>query len=117
MTTETPEVKSEYLIATYGDAMLDRGFTSIPNTLIYYRKRLGLTASEFEFIIAVMSLNWKGNGEIRDKDINPASRGYYRQRKSLLLKGYLTFSTRNIYKDNMPNKVVLFTCVIYLIMG
>ncbi|MCZ9848573.1 hypothetical protein OFP75_08780 [Brachyspira hyodysenteriae] len=80
--------------------MLDRGFTSIPNTLIYYRKRLGLTASEFEFIIAVMSLNWKENGEIRDKDINPASRGYYRQRKSLLLKGYLTFSTRNIYKDN-----------------
>ena len=100
MTTETPEVKSEYLIATYGDVMLDRGFTSIPNTLIYYRKRLGLTASEFEFIIAVMSLNWKENGEIRDKDINPASRGYYRQRKSLLLKGYLTFSTRNIYKDN-----------------
>lgn len=98
--TETPEVKSEYLISTYGDAMLDRGFTSIPNTLIYYRKRLGLTASEFEFIIAVMSLNWKENGEIRDKDINPASRGYYRQRKSLLLKGYLTFSTRNIYKDN-----------------
>ena len=101
MTTETPEVKSEYLIATYGDVMLDRGFTSIPNTLIYYRKRLGLTASEFEFIIAVMSLNWKENGEIRDKDINPASRGYYRQRKSLLLKGYLTFSTRYIYKDNI----------------
>ncbi|MCZ9848028.1 hypothetical protein OFP75_05990 [Brachyspira hyodysenteriae] len=59
MTTETPEVKSEYLIAAYGDVMLDRGFTSIPNTLIYYRKRLGLTASEFEFIIAVMSLSWK----------------------------------------------------------
>ncbi|MDA0041612.1 hypothetical protein OFR42_13390 [Brachyspira hyodysenteriae] len=89
--TETPEVKSEYLIATYGDAMLDRGFTSIPNTLIYYRKRLGLTASEFEFIIAVMSLSWKKEKEIRDKEINPASTIYTRQRQSLYAKGYLTF--------------------------
>ena len=63
--TGTQEVKSEYLIAAYGDAMLDRGFTSIPNTLIYYRKRLGLTASEFEFIIAVMSLSWKKKSEIK----------------------------------------------------
>ncbi|MCZ9895298.1 hypothetical protein [Brachyspira hyodysenteriae] len=97
MTTETPEVKSEYLIATYGDAMLDRGFTSIPNTLIYYRKRLGLTASEFEFIIAVMSLSWKRDKEIRDKEINPAEKNYYRQRQSLYAKGYLTFSSKNVY--------------------
>ncbi|PPS20651.1 hypothetical protein [Brachyspira murdochii] len=97
MMTETPEVKSEYLIATYGDAMLDRGFTSIPNTLIYYRKRLGLTASEFEFIIAVMSLSWKRDKEIRDKEINPASTIYTRQRQSLFSKGYLTFSSKNVY--------------------
>ncbi|KLI28431.1 hypothetical protein OFS07_00455 [Brachyspira hyodysenteriae] len=101
MTTETPEVKSEYLISTYGDAMLDRGFTSIPNTLIYYRKRLGLTASEFEFIIAVMSLSWRKEKEIRDKEINPMAQHYYRQRQSLYAKGYLTFSTRYIYKDNI----------------
>ncbi|WP_297296075.1 hypothetical protein [uncultured Brachyspira sp.] len=101
MTTETPEVKSEYLIATYGDAMLDRGFTSIPNTLIYYRKRLGLTASEFEFIIAVMSLSWRKEKEIRDKEINPMTQHYYRQRQSLYAKGYLTFSSRNIYKNNI----------------
>ncbi|WPC36813.1 hypothetical protein PQQ32_07935 [Brachyspira hyodysenteriae] len=101
MMTETPEVKSEYLIATYGDAMLDRGFTSIPNTLIYYRKRLGLTASEFEFIIAVMSLSWKKDKEIRDKEINPASVRYTRQRQSLYAKGYLTFSSRNIYQNNI----------------
>ena len=94
------EVKNEYLIATFGDAMLERGFTSIPNTLIYYRKRLGLTASEFEFIIAVMSLNWKENKTIRDKDINPSGKYYTKQRQSLLAKGYLTFSTRNIYKEN-----------------
>ena len=91
------EIKSEYLIAAYGDAMLDRGFTSIPNTLIYYRKRLGLTASEFEFIIAVMSLSWKKDKEIRDKEINPASVRYTRQRQSLYAKGYLTFSSRNVY--------------------
>ncbi|WP_048595172.1 hypothetical protein [Brachyspira suanatina] len=97
MMTETPEVKSEYLISTYGDTMLDRGFTSIPNTLIYYRKRLGLTASEFEFIIAVMSLSWKRDKEIRDKEINPASTIYTRQRQSLFSKGYLTFSSRNVY--------------------
>ncbi|MCZ9967372.1 hypothetical protein OFQ61_09720 [Brachyspira hyodysenteriae] len=97
MTTETPEVKSEYLIATYGDAMLDRGFTSIPNTLIYYRKRLGLTASEFEFIITVMSLSWREEKEIRDKEINPTERHYYRQRQSLYAKGYLTFSSKNVY--------------------
>ena len=77
--------------------MLDRGFTSIPNTLIYYRKRLGLTASEFEFIIAVMSLSWKKDKEIRDKEINPASVRYTRQRQSLYAKGYLTFSSRNVY--------------------
>lgn len=97
MTTETPEVKSEYLISTFGDAMLDRGFTSIPNTLIYYRKRLGLTASEFEFIIAVISLSWKRDKEIRDKEINPESTIYTRQRQSLYAKGYLTFSSRNVY--------------------
>ena len=91
------EIKSEYLIAAYGDAMLDRGFTSIPNTLIYYRKRLGLTASEFEFIIAVMSLSWKKDKEIRDKEINPAEKHYYRQKQSLYAKGYLTFSSRNVY--------------------
>ncbi|CRF35433.1 hypothetical protein BRSU_2651 [Brachyspira suanatina] len=101
MTTETPEVKSEYLISTYGDAMLDRGFTSIPNTLIYYRKRLGLTASEFEFIIAVMSLSWREEKEIRDKEINPTTQHYCRQRQSLYAKGYLTFSSRNIYKNNI----------------
>lgn len=95
--TGTQEVKSEYLISAYGDAMLDRGFTSIPNTLIYYRKRLGLTASEFEFIIAVMSLSWKRDKEIRDKEINPAEKNYYRQRQSLFSKGYLTFSSRNVY--------------------
>ena len=100
MTMERQEVKSEYLIATYGDAMLDRGFTSIPNTLIYYRKRLGLTASEFEFIIAVMSLSWKKEKEIRDKEINPTGTHYSRQRQSLYAKGYLTFTTRYIYKDN-----------------
>ena len=80
--------------------MLDRGFTSIPNTLIYYRKRLGLTASEFEFIIAVMSLSWKKEKEIRDKEINPTGTHYSRQRQSLYAKGYLTFTTRYIYKDN-----------------
>ena len=100
MTTERQEVKSEYLIATYGDAMLDRGFTSIPNTLIYYRKRLGLTASEFEFIIAVMSLSWKKEKEIRDREINPSSTIYTRQRQSLYAKGYLTFSSRNVYIDD-----------------
>ena len=92
------EVKNEYLIATFGDAMLDRGFTSIPNTLIYYRKRLGLTASEFEFIIAIISLSWKNEKEIRDREINPMGQHYYRQRQSLYAKGYLTFSSRNVYR-------------------
>lgn len=92
------EVKNEYLIATFGDAMLERGFTSIPNTLIYYRKRLGLTASEFEFIIAIISLSWKKEKEIRDKEINPAGVRYTRQRQSLYAKGYLTFSSRNVYR-------------------
>ncbi|WP_300377887.1 hypothetical protein [Brachyspira sp.] len=100
MTTERTEVKSEYLIATYGDSMLDRGFTSIPNTLIYYRKRLGLTSTEFEFIIAVMSLSWKKEKEIRDKEINPAEKHYYRQRQSLYAKGYLTFESRNVYRGD-----------------
>ncbi len=94
------ERKNEYLISTFGDTMLDRGFTSIPNTLIYYRKRLGLTASEFEFIIAIISLNWKEEKAIRDKEISPSSRDYCRQRQSLLAKGYLTFYTRNIYHNN-----------------
>ena len=94
------ERKNEYLISTFGDTMLDKGFTSIPNTLIYYRKRLGLTASEFEFIIAIISLSWQEEKAIRDKDISPSSKDYYRQRHSLLAKGYLTFSTRNIYKNN-----------------
>ena len=100
MTMERQEVKSEYLISTFGDAMLDRGFTSIPNTLIYYRKRLGLTASEFEFIIAIISLSWKDEKEIRDKEINPASTIYTRQRQSLYAKGYLTFSSRNVYRGD-----------------
>lgn len=91
---------NEYLISTFGDVMLDRGFTSIPNTLIYYRRRLGLTASEFEFIIAIISLSWKQTKEIRDKDIRPDGRAYDRQRKSLLAKGYLSFKSRNIYKEN-----------------
>lgn len=101
MTERQQEVKSEYLIATYGDAMLERGFTSIPNTLIYYRQRLGLTSSEFEFIIAVMSLSWREEKEIRDKEINPKAQHYYRQRQSLYAKGYLTFSSRNIYINNI----------------
>lgn len=95
------EVKSEYLISTFGDTMLDRGFTSIPNTLIYYRKRLGLTSSEFEFIIAIISLNWKAQREIRDKEINPMAQHYYRQRQSLYAKGYLTFLSRNVYENNI----------------
>ena len=93
-------VNNEYLISTFGDIMLDRGFTSIPNTLIYYRKRLGLTASEFEFIIAIISLSWRGKKEIRDKDISPQAKHYYRQKQSLQAKGYLNFSVRNIYKEN-----------------
>ena len=93
-------VNNEYLISTFGDIMLDRGFTSIPNTLIYYRKRLGLTASEFEFIIAIISLSWRGKKEIRDKDISPQAKHYCRQRQSLQAKGYLDFSVRNVYKEN-----------------
>ncbi|MBW5400347.1 hypothetical protein E6A47_09825, partial [Brachyspira pilosicoli] len=41
---------------------------------------------------------WKNEKEIRDKEINPAGVRYTRQRQSLYAKGYLTFSSRNVYR-------------------
>ena len=92
------KIKSETLVSRFGDAMLDNGFTSIPNTILFYKNRLGITAKELHLIIMVMALNGRGIDEIKDKALNPDGKSFSRQRKSLTEKGLLKYEVVKCFK-------------------
>ena len=86
---KTNKIKSEKLVAKFGNAMLDYGFTTIPNTILFYKNRLEITAKELHLIIMVLALNGRGLYEINDKHLHPDGKSFIRQRKSLEKKGLL----------------------------
>lgn len=85
------KIKSQKLVARFGNAMLDYGFTTIPNTILFYKDRLEITAKELHLIIMVLALNGRGLYEINDKHLHPDGKSFIRQRKSLEKKGLLKF--------------------------
>ena len=86
---KSSKIKSEKLVAKFGNAMLDYGFTTIPNTILFYKNRLEITAKELHLIIMVLALNGRGLYEINDKHLHPDGKSFIRQRKSLEKKGLL----------------------------
>lgn len=94
----------EKFSALYGSIDYPADLLTTPFEVLEYRTRLGLTASEFEFICWIFHLVNKDFYEIRDKDI---SRRCTRQRKSLQAKGYLKIKIARTYKDKRCIKVGL----------
>ncbi|WP_347293094.1 hypothetical protein [uncultured Brachyspira sp.] len=94
----------EKFSALYGSIDYPADLLTAPFEVLEYRTRLGLTASEFEFICWIFHLVNKDFYEIRDKDI---SRRCTRQRKSLQAKGYLKIKIARTYKDKRCIKVGL----------
>ncbi|CCG56155.1 hypothetical protein WESB_0685 [Brachyspira pilosicoli WesB] len=94
----------EKFSALYGSIDYPADLLTTPFEVLEYRTRLGLTASEFEFICWIFHLVNKDFHEIRDKDI---SRRCTRQRKSLQAKGYLKIKIARTYKDKRCIKVGL----------
>lgn len=86
---KSSKIKSEKLVARFGNAMLDYGFTTIPNTILFYKNRLDITAKELHLIIMVLALNGRGLYEINDKHLHPDGKSFIWQRKSLEKKGLL----------------------------
>lgn len=107
------KIDSDLLISSLGDALLDAGVTPIPNNLLFYRRRLGLTSSELEFILSILSLNARNFNEIRDKDISPECKNLSRYKISLQRKGYLNYERKAVYKDER----FIGSCIFYNLQG
>ncbi len=110
----------DILIERYGQGLLSGGYTSLPNNLIFYRRRLGLTRKELELIQTVFILNSRGIVKIKDKQLNVDSEfgvEYYRQRKSLKAKGYLEYKVARYTKGEGENKTVHTLGIIYDFTG
>lgn len=106
-------IDKDLLISSWGDALLDAGVTPIPNNLLFYRRRLGLTSSELEFILAIISLNARNFNEIRDKDISPECKNLSRYKISLEKKGYLNYKRKAVYRNGR----FIGSCIFYNLSG
>jgi DNA replication protein len=91
---------SSRIIVRFGEAILDAGFTTVPNLVLRHFSALGITHSEMLFTVCVWQYWWT------EKDPYPALgtiaaqlgvswRQTQRYAKSLEAKGYLTITHRN----------------------
>lgn len=81
-------VKDKKLLNVFGDTILDWGFTSLPNRILWMQKDLGLTDRELLFFIKCYSMN---KCVVKDSElgIDSSHATISRIRKSLIEKGYL----------------------------
>ena len=96
------KIKSEVLIARFGNTILDLGFTSMPNAILFYKNRLKINAKEYLLISGVLAFTGRGLNEIHDKYLNPDGKSFIRQRKSLIEKGLLTCKVVKTIKNGKP---------------
>ncbi|TXJ46761.1 hypothetical protein EPJ70_01060 [Brachyspira aalborgi] len=113
MKNKKVKIEEDWLISSWGDTLLDAGVTPIPNNLLFYRRRLGLTSSELEFILSIISLNARKFNEIRDKDISPECKNLSRYKISLERKGYLNYERKAVYRDGR----FIGICIFYNLAG
>jgi len=100
------KVRDKVLIATYGDEVLDAGFTSVPNLLLERQVDLGLTDKELLLFIKTGYCNYRSRTKrIKDKDLKmiSSSATISRLRTELKKKGYL--ETKVFYVRGEDGKV------------
>ncbi len=88
------KVRDKKLCSEYGDALLDRGFTSYPNFIFDLQKELGLRDSEMLFFVKVQRYSRTGYMvAVSDHELfmQLTKRQVRRIRKSLQDKGYLRY--------------------------
>ena len=73
----------EKFSALYGSIDYPADLLTTPFEVLEYRTRLGLTASEFEFICWIFHLTNKDIKDIKDKYITNKKTNFVRHRKSL----------------------------------
>ena len=71
-------IDDNFLINFFGKEMLELGYSFVPNALIKYKNRLGLTGTEFEFIVRLINAYMDNKTILRDKDLGKKS--YTRER-------------------------------------
>ena len=103
-------IDDNFLINFFGKEMLELGYSFVPNALIKYKNRLGLTGNEFEFIVRLINAYMDNKTILRDRDLGKKS--YTRERTQLYAKGYLTYETKTFLKNKEK-----ITGTIYNLLG
>lgn len=82
----------KYVSSAWGECFIDKGISPLSNILIFYRRDLGITSYELEFILKLLFFEFKGIGFIKDRYLDERSINISRIRKNLIEKGYLKYA-------------------------
>lgn len=98
------KIKSERLIATYGDKILDAGFTSVPNLLLEHQEDLGLDDKELLLFIKSIYLSYKKE-QIKDIELKMISSPATLNRIRRNLKDKKFLQTKIFYEQSNDGKI------------
>lgn len=96
------KVKDKKLVNTFGDALLDRGFTSFPNLLFDNQDKLGLNDAEMLFFMKCFRFNGKSVKQL-DLKMSSGRSQVWRMKKSLIERGYL--ESQELYFRDEKGKI------------
>lgn len=100
-----PRKRAEETIVTWGNKILDEGFTMIPNVLIENYRKIGIRDTQMLILMAIMRFSFRGRKPFPAQKTLGQITGYskstvIRAIKELKLKGYITVTKRYIKRTN-----------------
>jgi len=93
------------IVVTWGNKILDEGFTMIPNVLIENYKNIGITDTDMLIILAILRFSFRGKLPFPAQKTLSEITGYSRRTiirsiKKLKMLGYITVLKRYIKREN-----------------
>lgn len=100
-----PRVRTIETVVTWGNKILDEGFTMVPNVLIENFRNIGISDTQIIILIVLMKFSFRGRQPYPSQKTIAEISGYakitvLRAIKSLKMKGYLTVTKRYINNKN-----------------
>lgn len=100
-----PRARATETVVSWGNKILDEGFTMLPNVLIENYHNIGISDTQMLILIAIMRFSFRGKQPFPAQktlaDITGlATRTIIRAIKSLKMKGYMTVTKRYIKRTN-----------------
>jgi len=108
--TGSSKVNHNKIRATWGNKILDEGFTAVPNILLSHFLEIGLNTNHLIFILLIFRYSFKGSKSYPSQSLICEKTGFSQRKLAriildLKVKGYMTVYKRYFKRpDEMPHR-------------